>query len=102
MWSAGAAGKFTVELPRHEGQGDFSTNFALVLAGIEKKNPREIAKAIAEKLSNKADLIARVEIAGPGFVNIFINQDVWRRLIPADYCQRSRIWQKPGRRTDAR
>ncbi len=82
LWSNGAAGKFTVELPKHEGQGDFSTNFALVLAGIDKKNPREIAKTIAEKLSNRTNLIERVEIAGPGFVNIFINHDVWRNLIP--------------------
>ncbi len=82
LWSTGAAGKFTVELPKHEGQGDFSTNFALVLAGTEKKNPRELAKAIAEKLSNRTELIERVEIAGPGFVNIFINHDVWRQLIP--------------------
>jgi arginyl-tRNA synthetase len=82
LWSTGAAGKFTVELPKHEGQGDFSTNFALVLAGIEKKNPRQLAQAIADKLSNRTELIERVEIAGPGFVNIFINPDVWRKLIP--------------------
>ena len=82
LWTAGAAGKFTVELPKHEGQGDFSTNFALVLAGIEKKNPRAIAQAIVEKLAKQTYLIARVEIAGPGFVNIFINHDVWRGLIP--------------------
>ena len=50
LWTDAAAGKFTVELPKHEGQGDFSTNFALVLAGIEKKNPRELAQIIAEKL----------------------------------------------------
>ncbi len=82
LWTTQAAGKFTVELPKHEGQGDFSTNFSLVLAGIEKKNPRELAKTIVEKLLNHKDLIGRVEIAGPGFVNIFINHDVWRRLIP--------------------
>ncbi len=82
LWTAAAAEKFTVELPKHEGQGDFSTNFALVLAGIEKKNPRELAQAIAKKLASQTDLIERVEIAGPGFVNIFINPDVWRRLIP--------------------
>ncbi|GAB6192246.1 arginine--tRNA ligase [Desulfocastanea catecholica] len=82
VWTGGAAGKFTVELPKHEGQGDFSTNFALVLAGIEKKNPRAIAQIIAEKLARQTDLVAQVEIAGPGFVNIFINHDVWRRLIP--------------------
>lgn len=82
VWTGGAAGKFTVELPRHEGQGDFSTNFALVLAGIEKKNPRAIAQIIAEKLAKQTDLIARVDIAGPGFVNVLINHDVWRKLIP--------------------
>jgi arginyl-tRNA synthetase len=82
LWTGSAAGKFTVELPKHDGQGDFSTNFALVLAGIEKKNPRELAQTIAEKLSSHSDLIDRVEIAGPGFVNVFINHDVWRRLIP--------------------
>lgn len=82
LWTGGAAGKFTVELPKHEGQGDFSTNFALVLAGIEKKNPRAIAQTIVEKLAKQTEFIERVEIAGPGFVNIFINHDVWRRLIP--------------------
>jgi len=82
LWSDKAAGKFAVELPKHGGQGDFSTNFALVLAGIEKKNPREIAGQISEKLGKVSDLVERVEIAGPGFVNVFINQQVWRNLIP--------------------
>lgn len=82
LWSSGAAAKYTVELPKHEGQGDFSTNMALVLAGVEKKNPREVAAVIAERLSQESGFIDRVEIAGPGFVNVFINHDVWRRLIP--------------------
>ena len=82
LWSSAGAGKFAVELPKHEGQGDFSTNIALVLAGIEKKNPRELAKNIAEKLTKVSDLVAKVDIAGPGFVNVFINPDVWRQMIP--------------------
>lgn len=82
LWSDKAAGKFTVELPKHEGQGDYSTNFALVLAGIEKKNPREIAGLISDKLKNETTLVEKVEVAGPGFVNIFINPQVWRNLIP--------------------
>lgn len=82
LWSDKATGKFTVELPKHEGQGDFSTNFALVLAGIEKKNPREIAAQISAKLEQVTDLIERVDVAGPGFVNVFINPQVWRNLIP--------------------
>ena len=82
LWSQAGAGKFTVELPKHEGLGDYSTNMALVLAGIEKKNPREIAKELADKLSAAEEFIDSVEIAGPGFVNIFIKPDVWRQLIP--------------------
>lgn len=82
LWTSGAAGKFTVELPKHEGMGDFATNMALVVAGVEKKNPRDLAKIIVEKLTRESDLIARVDIAGPGFINIFINPDVWCHLIP--------------------
>lgn len=82
LWSKAGSGKYTVELPKHEGQGDFSTNIALVLAGIEKKNPRELAGTISGKLEDDTKLIERVEIAGPGFVNIFIKHDVWRSLIP--------------------
>jgi len=81
-WSGAGGGKYTVELPRHEGQGDFSSNIALVLAGIEKQNPRVIAAKIVEKLTSRQELFERVEIAGPGFVNFFINSDVWCRLIP--------------------
>ena len=82
FWSDAGAGKFTVELPKHEGQGDFSTNIALVLAGIEKKNPREIAGKIAEMLREETELIDHVDIAGPGFVNVRIRVDVWHRLLP--------------------
>lgn len=82
QWSDKARGKYTVELPKHDGQGDFSTNIALVMAGIEKKNPRELANIIAEKLTENTTLIDKLEIAGPGFVNIFINNSVWRNLIP--------------------
>jgi arginyl-tRNA synthetase len=81
LWSDKAAEKFTVELPKHEGQGDFSTNFALVLAGIEKKNPREIAGQISAKLTKVTELVERVDVAGPGFVNVFIKPQVWCNLI---------------------
>ncbi len=82
LWTDGATGKFTVELPKHEGMGDFATNMALVVAGADKKNPRDFAKIIVEKLAKDSNLVARVDIAGPGFINISINPDVWRGLIP--------------------
>jgi arginyl-tRNA synthetase len=81
-WSAASAGRFAVELPKHEGMGDFSTNFALVVAGAEKKNPRELAKVVVEQLARQGELIAHCDIAGPGFINITINRAVWHQLIP--------------------
>lgn len=81
-WSDAGRGKFTVEVPKHDGQGDFSTNIALVLAGIERKNPREIAAKVMEMLGRETELIDHLEIAGPGFVNIFIQLNVWQNVIP--------------------
>jgi arginyl-tRNA synthetase len=81
-WSNAAAGKYTVEVPKREGQGDFATNIAMVLAGIEKKNPRSLAAEIQAYLEEDSTFVERVEIAGPGFVNIFVRQDRWHEIIP--------------------
>lgn len=81
LWSDSGAGKYTVEIPKHENQGDYSTNIALVLGGIEKKNPRGIAGQIAEMLEQDDELVAKVSIAGPGFVNVTIKTEVWQRFL---------------------
>lgn len=80
-WSNGAAGKYSVEVPKREGQGDYSTNMAMVMAGIEKKNPREIAGSLLEMLSENDSIIEKLEIAGPGFVNIFLKTQVWQDVL---------------------
>jgi arginyl-tRNA synthetase len=80
-WSNLAAGKYSVEVPKREGQGDFSTNMAMVMAGIEKKNPREIAGLVLELLSEEDTIIEKLEIAGPGFVNIFLKPRVWQDVL---------------------
>ena len=59
------------ERPKHEGQGDRAANIAMRLAKTLKANPREIAQRIAEGL--KSDVIAKTEIAGPGFLNVFLS-----------------------------
>jgi arginyl-tRNA synthetase len=51
--------------------GDFSTNIALQLANKLGKNPREIAQALADAL--KSDSISMAEVAGPGFINLRLN-----------------------------
>lgn len=80
-WGEAAAGRYTVEVPKREGQGDFSTNMAMILAGTEKKNPRQLAEVCKEYLEDYEDFVERVEVAGPGFVNIFIRLEVWHRII---------------------
>lgn len=61
-----------LERPKREGQGDFSSNLAMLLAKPAKRAPREIAQALVEHLpSHRA--VTKVEIAGPGFINFFID-----------------------------
>ncbi|XOF33815.1 MAG: arginine--tRNA ligase [Candidatus Electrothrix sp. YB6] len=81
LWSEAGAGLYNVEVPRHEGQGDFATNFAMVLAGKEKRNPREIAGQLVELLKEDSTLLDKVEIAGPGFVNLFLKPSVWSTVL---------------------
>ena len=81
LWSEAGADKYTVEVPKHGGQGDFSTNLALVIAGIEKKNPREIAQNFAELFSTFQEMVEKVEIAGPGFINFFFKNHVWSSVL---------------------
>lgn len=81
FWPPAAGGAYTVEVPKHEGQGDFSTNLALIVAGREKKKPRDVARQLADMLAVHDDLFAKVEVAGPGFVNVFINPAVWQSVL---------------------
>lgn len=82
IWSGAAADKFSVEVPKHEGQGNFSTNLAMIVGGMEKRNPREIAAQLVDMFGPEDDLVERVELAGPGFVNFFLRDRVWSTVIP--------------------
>ena len=65
-----------VEPPREAAHGDMATNAAMVLAKDAGRKPRELADAITEKL--RADpLLDKVEVAGPGFINLTLNRGVW-------------------------
>jgi arginyl-tRNA synthetase len=65
-----------VEPPREASHGDMATNAAMVLAKSAGKNPRELAEAIAEKLRGDP-LFARVDVAGPGFINLTLAREAW-------------------------
>ncbi len=65
-----------VEPPREAGHGDMATNAAMVLAKDAGRKPRELAETIAEKL-RADDLLAKVEVAGPGFINLTLKPAAW-------------------------
>lgn len=67
----------TVSMPSNKEFGDFATNVAMVSAKKAKKPPREIAAAIAGALASRSDVLSRVEVAGPGFINLFVNPAMW-------------------------
>jgi arginyl-tRNA synthetase len=69
-----------VEVPREEGFGDYSTNIAFLLAPVLKKSPSEIARNFIQHINAK-DMCEKVEIAGKGFINFYLKDDVWRMLL---------------------
>ena len=77
QWPAGIDfSRVVVEPPRDASHGDMATNAAMVLAKDAKAKPRELADKIAEKL-RADDLVASVEVAGPGFINLALKPQVW-------------------------
>ena len=66
-------GAITLERPKNRDHGDYATSIALQLAKTAGKNPRDIAQIIIDQLSN-VELIASLDIAGPGFINITLNR----------------------------
>src|ERR1700688_1661277 len=68
--------RVVVEPPRDPTHGDMATNAAMVLAKDAGKKPRELAEAIADKL--RADpVVAKVDVAGPGFINLTLKPTAW-------------------------
>ena len=67
----------TLERPKQAGHGDYSTNAAMLLAPVLKDKPRAIAERLRAGLEDRlGNLVDRVEVAGPGFLNLFL-ADAW-------------------------
>ena len=73
--AAAAGAELELERPGEAEHGDYATNVALRLAGTRRKPPREIAAEIAEAAAS-LEAVERTEVAGPGFVNLFL-RDEW-------------------------
>ncbi len=70
-----------IDRTKDSSHGDFATNAALVLAKPAGRNPRELAQALVAALP-ASKLVAKYEIAGPGFINFTLTQDAYHALIP--------------------
>jgi len=72
--------RVVVEPPKDPSHGDMATNAAMVLAREAKAKPRELAEQIAARLRSD-DLVASVDVAGPGFINLTLKPPVWAEAL---------------------
>ncbi|MEH7300701.1 arginine--tRNA ligase [Neobacillus drentensis] len=71
-----------LETPKDKAHGDYSTNMAMQLARVAKKAPRMIAEALVEHFDRSKASIEKIELAGPGFINFYMNNSYLTDLIP--------------------
>lgn len=69
-----------IQEPRDPSHGDLASNAAMALAKRAQMKPRDLAELIAAKLSSNGHF-AKVDVAGPGFINLTLAESVWHRLI---------------------
>jgi arginyl-tRNA synthetase len=72
--------RIVVEPPRDAAHGDLATNAAMALAKDAGLKPRELAERLAAELGKRPE-ITKVEVAGPGFINITLDPSVWRQAL---------------------
>jgi arginyl-tRNA synthetase len=66
-----------LEMTRDPSFGDYASNAAMVLASKARMKPRRIAEDIVANISDPQGMIEKIDIAGPGFINIFIKPEFW-------------------------
>ncbi|MBC2324119.1 arginine--tRNA ligase [Listeria booriae] len=71
-----------LEVPKDKQHGDYSTNVAMQLARVAKKAPKVIAEAIVDAIGEDHAIINKVEIAGPGFINFYLDNAYLTALVP--------------------
>ena len=87
-----------LEAPKNPAHGDFACNAAMVLqkqhaqaTGAARPNPRGLAQAIVERIEDPARILEKVEIAGPGFLNLRLAPRVWHEALGAVWKERDRF-----------
>ncbi len=97
-----SAPAYVVEPPKNAAHGDLSVNVAMVMAKPEGKPPRKIAELIAGALVDKAGVVAKVDVAGPGFLNITLKDAVVQRVAREVLAAGAAWGRRPARSTGKR
>ena len=79
--ASGELPEVALEVPRQKDHGDFACNVAMQLAQRLHRSPREIAADLVRRLGDAGGLVARAEVAGPGFVNVWLAEDRWQDVL---------------------
>lgn len=80
---------YGVTWSKQTAHGHFACNVAMLLAKTLKKSPKQIAEILAPNF-NQIDIITRVEIAGPGFINIYLSETVWLNVLASVHAKGKR------------
>ncbi|TSB44963.1 arginine--tRNA ligase [Alkalicoccobacillus porphyridii] len=70
-----------LETPKDKSHGDYATNIAMQLARVAKKAPKQIAETIVDQLQKEKASVSEVHIAGPGFINFYMDKSYLREVI---------------------
>jgi len=73
--------QYTIEVPTRNEHGHYATNLAMALASVQKRAPREIATTLLDHLIDPEAIIEKAEVAGPGFLNFWVRDQVWRSFL---------------------
>lgn len=73
--------EINIEIPKDKTNGDFSSNVAMKYARVARKAPKMIAEEIVSKVNHDTLSLQKVEIAGPGFINFYIQTSLLTNTI---------------------
>lgn len=82
--------RIEIEVPANPEHGDYASNVAMILASQARQNPRKIAQTIQENLDDPEGILEKTQIAGPGFLNFVLKDDLWRNMLRDILEQRDR------------
>jgi len=70
-----------LDVPKQTAWGDLATTVAMNLSASERRAPREIAEIIAGRLRSHPEILERIEVAPPGYINLTVKRDLWFRVL---------------------